>query len=98
MSCTLYISRVSEADLSALEDLFTTVGDVISRHVELIPESGHRTEFGVFEMATEQQTSDCMERFNGYRYSDNRFLSVVASRPIARPIKKPKGKSTNGKR
>lgn len=98
MSSTLYVSRVSEADLSALEDLFSTVGDVQSCRVEAIPESGQQTDFGIFEMASAQQSSDCVERFNGYAYSEGRSLGVVSNRPVARAIPKNKGKRTNGKR
>lgn len=98
MSSTLYVSRVSKADISALEDLFMTVGDVQSCRIEAIPESGQQTDFGVFEMATEQQSSDCVERFNGYPYCEGHSLSLTADRPIARPVQKNKGKRISGKR
>lgn len=85
MQKLLYVSNVAQvSDLSSLEDLFSTVGDVKAQHLELIPESGHRMEFGVFEMLTEQQALDCVERFHGETI-DGRRLSVVSQRPKARP-------------
>lgn len=84
MRTLLYVSNVVEvADLSMLEDLFTTVGDVKAQHLELIPESGHRTEFGVFEMSTEQQAFDCVERFNGQTINGKQ-LAIVSERPKTR--------------
>jgi len=97
MAKTLYVSNVGEAsNLCAIEDLFTTVGDVDSRHVELIPESGHQLGFGVFEMSTEQQASDCVERFNGASMN-GRQLAVVTERPKARPKSVPTTKRKSKK-
>jgi hypothetical protein len=98
MPYVLYVSRVSKADLSALENLFSTVGDVKSCHVQLIPESGHQSEFGVFEMETEQQTYDCAERFNGYCFCEGRNLSVVTQRPVAKSPSKTKEERSNARR
>lgn len=87
MSNVLYVNRVSRADLEDLEALFTTVGDVKNCHVETLLNSDRDTQFGVFEMATEQHAFDCIERFNGYRYEVDRYLSVAADRPCASPKK-----------
>jgi len=77
----LYVSNVEKvSDLGMLEELFTTVGDVESFRTEVIPESGHRMEFGVFEMSTEQQAADCVERFNGQTVN-GRQLAIVSKRP-----------------
>jgi hypothetical protein len=83
-----YVSNVGQqADLCLLEDLFLTVGDVKAQHLELIPESGHRMEFGIFEMSTEQQAADCVERFNGHIFN-GRSLVLVLDRPKTRPVPK----------
>lgn len=84
MKRTLYVSNIGQqAKLCALEDLFTTVGDVESFRIEIIPESGHRLGFGVFEMSTEQQASDCVDRFNGSSLQ-GQVLAIVAGRPKVR--------------
>lgn len=85
MRRTIYVSNVGQtADLSSLQDLFTLVGDVTSKHLELIPESGHQASFGVFEMSTEQQASDCLERFNGSEHNGRRLI-MITERPKPRP-------------
>ncbi len=71
--------------MSLLEDLFVTVGDVTAQHLELIPESGHRVEFGIFEMSTEQQAADCVERFHG-QLMNGKHLAIVSERPKSRPV------------
>ncbi|NCN42202.1 hypothetical protein GW916_13245 [bacterium] len=82
---TIYVSNVaSHAELSDLEDLFVTVGDIKTQSLEIIPESGHGMEFGVFEMFTEQQAKDCVERFNG-SVNEGKQLSVTSFRPVRRP-------------
>ncbi len=89
MRKSLYVSQVGHAsDLVELEDLFTTVADVHSQRLELIPESSSQT-FGVFEMGTEQEAVDCMERFNGHELNGRR-LAIVCDRPKPRPIPEPK--------
>lgn len=77
-----------------LEDLFMCVGDVQAQRLELIPESGQRLEFGVFEMSTEQQAADCVERFNGYSINGNQ-LAVVLERPKAKVVTKLKKKHSS---
>lgn len=67
MNKTLFVRHSGRTlDLSAITDLFTTVGDVVSAKLEVIPESAKATKMGVFEMSTEQQASDCADRFNGH--------------------------------
>jgi hypothetical protein len=86
MPSLIYVSNVGETgNLSAIEDLFLTVGDVKAQYLEMIPESGHRLSFGVFEMSTDQQAADCVERFNGYNMNGQR-LGLVSERPKARPV------------
>lgn len=100
MNATFYVSRVQSDELEGLENLFTTVGDVKSCHLAMIPDSGHQSEFGIFEMATEKQTSDCVERFNGYLYSAGRTLSLSMRLPVRRPPAPlpVKRKAANGRR
>lgn len=84
MSTTLYVSNVGrEADLSEIEDLFLMVGDVKAQRIEHIPESGHRMEFGIFEMSTAQQATDCIERFNGKTINEKQ-LAISSRRPKSR--------------
>jgi len=52
-------------DLSALEDLFTTVGDVERSGFESIRGSIKSSKVGILVMATEQQAVDCAARFHG---------------------------------
>lgn len=98
MRNTLYVSNVAElGDLSVLEDLFTTVGDVRSQCLELIPESGHSMEFGIFEMSNNQQAADCIERFNGHTINGKQ-LAIVSERPKPRPVKPKKVQKRGGRR
>lgn len=77
----LYVNNVSQMeDLCAIEDLLLTVGDVIERRFEVIPESGQNSSFGVFEMSTEQQAFDCVERFHGHVMA-GKSLSIKSGRP-----------------
>lgn len=69
-------------DLSAIEDLFTTVGDVEHSRLEVNPESAIGSKTGILVMSTEQQASDCAERFNGH-VVDGFPLSVNLSGPKA---------------
>lgn len=97
MRKTLYVARVRlGSDLGDIEDLFATVADVQSQRLENIPESGSLP-FGVFEMQSEQDAEDCLERFNGQELNGNR-LSIVRGRPqsLPRPVLVPK--KTKGKR
>ncbi len=79
VNSTFYVSHLGQAfDLSELEMLFTTVGDVKSMRWENIRQGSRRV--GIIEMRTDQQASDCIELFNGYNFVGQR-LSVSASRP-----------------
>ena len=94
MRSTLYVARVGNtSDLIALEELFVTVADVQSQRLEGIPELSSQP-FGIFEMASEQDATACVERFNGHEF-EGRRLSIVSERPKARaPLAPP----ANGKR
>lgn len=67
-------------DLSAIEDLFSTVGDVEQSHVEINPDSANGSKVGILVMSTEQQASDCAERFHGH-IVNGYALSVNLRRP-----------------
>ena len=58
-----------------IEDLFSTVGDVEHSRSEAIPKSAIGSKVGVFVMASEQQASDCADRFHGH-VLDGYSLSV----------------------
>lgn len=74
-----YVNNHGQAvDVSELESLFTSVGDVESFRMEIHQES--QREFGVVEMKTEQQAQDCIERFHG-QFVIGQTLSVSASKP-----------------
>jgi hypothetical protein len=66
VSRTLYVRHSGQTlDLSALEDLFTTVGDVESARLE--------AKMGIFEMSSEQQALDCADRFHGHVLNGNQI-------------------------
>ncbi|MGE0528072.1 MAG: hypothetical protein AB7G93_06680 [Bdellovibrionales bacterium] len=104
MSKTLYIHRLGEIELSEVEFLFSSVGDVADIRAEIHPDSRIGTRFGVVEMATEQQAADCIDRFNG-QFKFGQTLSVSSNKPICRyvenaasPAKKPAARKSRGKR
>jgi len=89
---TLYVNNLRQsADLSDLEDLFSTVGDVETRRLEAHLQSLNGAGYGVFEMATERQAADCIERFNGST-ALGQTLSVSAAKPECRPAKMSSGR------
>lgn len=70
MNKILYVRHSGRTlDLSAITDLFATVGDVENSRLEVIPASTNATKMGVFEMSTEQQASDCADRFHGFVFN-----------------------------
>ena|ERR1700688_4793015 len=81
MDAILYVRHPGqEMDLSELEDLFTTVGDVESCRLELMPETGRTTKIGIIQMASQQQAADCVERFHG-QLMNGHALSVDLQMP-----------------
>lgn len=79
MSNIFYINNLGQKDdLSELESLFTTVGDVESLRLEIDQKTNRG--IGVVEMKTEQQALDCIERFDGHVVI-GQTLSVTAGRP-----------------
>lgn len=96
MRKTLYVARVGLAsDLGQIEDLFVTVADVQSQRLELILEASPQP-YGVFEMSTEQDASDCLERFHGSELNGKR-LTIVSERPSAPPPEKSSKKKPRAK-
>jgi len=80
MSNILYVQHSGQTlDLSALEDLFSTVGDVDRKSLEINPLSPNATMRGVFEMSSVQQALDCATRFHG-RVINGHSLSVVSAK------------------
>lgn len=74
-----------------LEDLFTTVGTVVSAKISKDPGSGLGLGIGFVEMSTEQEAADCVERFNGYPYL-GQTLVVIEDRPHVPQKKRPVSK------
>lgn len=67
MNKTLYVRHSGRSlDLSAIADLLTTVGDIETSRLEIIPESTNATKMAIFEMSTNQQALDCADRFHGH--------------------------------
>jgi RNA recognition motif-containing protein len=96
MSKTLYVSNLGQQiNLAELEDLFTTVGDVASKRLEMIAGTS-MYEFGIIEMDTEQQASDCVTRFNGSEIN-GQALSVRSTMPRPIPPRVITKASTKGK-
>jgi hypothetical protein len=95
MSRIFYVNNLRQAsDLSELESMFSLVGDVESQRMESHLHSSRGVGFGVFEMATEQQAADCIERFHGVTLLGYP-LSVTAKMPVVMPMappEPPKGK------
>lgn len=91
MSNVFYVSRLKEGfELSDLEALFTTVGDVRAFRAET---SNMNTQLGVFEMETPQQAIDCVARFNG-QTEQGQFLSLSSNKPVihAKPVARSKAR------
>jgi RNA recognition motif-containing protein len=80
MNRTLYVSHSGHLmDLSEIEELFTTVGDVEAVNLVANPQTLRAAQTGVIKMSTEQQAIDCLERFNGYNIN-GQILSVDIER------------------
>ncbi|NJL24426.1 MAG: hypothetical protein HC902_04165 [Calothrix sp. SM1_5_4] len=93
MSRTLYVRHSGQTlDMSAIEGLFTTVGDVEKTSIEAGPGSVVAALIGVFEMSTEQQASDCVDRFHCY-VMNGQPLSVRREPPSIRIKPPPKMKA-----
>lgn len=86
MNNIFYVSRLGSISLTELESLFSLVGDVKSAHEEALLHSTVGTQFGVIEMQSEQQASDCIERFNGHEILGQR-LSLSKTRPVISQVK-----------
>ena len=86
MNKTLYVCHSGQAmDLSAIEDLFATVGDVETSQFVMARDFTRAMRIGILEMATAQQALDCMERFNGHSMNGH-VLSVDTKPPKSAPI------------
>lgn len=89
MNNTFYVNNLREAgDLSELEEMFSLVGDVQSQRLVAHEHESRAAGVGVFEMASEQQAVDCIERFHGVS-ALGQTLSVTAKKPAPRPTVTP---------
>ena len=80
----LYVRNLARSmNSSSLEDIFTTVGDVVSSLIPVDPSTGVSLCVGYVEMSTEQQAADCIDRFHGHKIG-GQVLSVQEDKP--RPL------------
>lgn len=81
MQKKLYVGGLSyNTDAEEIRELFVQAGEVISVNVIKDKFTNQSRGFGFVEMATEQQASDAISRFNGTEL-DGRKLTVNESRP-----------------
>lgn len=86
MNKTLYVCHCGQTmDLSVLEDLFTTVGDVEKSQFMTTPDYSKAAQVAIVHMSTAQQALDCMERFNGHSMNGH-LLSVNTTQPKRREV------------
>src|SRR5262245_25866649 len=65
---------------STLEELFASVGQVVSAKVITDRDSGRSKGFGFVEMSTEQEATDAIEKLNGTEVL-GRAIGVSEARP-----------------
>ena len=77
MGKRLYINHLAPSvDSSALEDIFTIVGNVQSASVVIDIATGLSKGCGYVEMSTEQEAADCIQKFHG-QMAEGSVISVV---------------------
>ncbi len=81
MSKRLYVGNLSyDVDSSALEQLFSQHGQVLSAQVISDRETGRSKGFGFVEMADDTEAQNAIATLNGQEY-DGRRLTVNEARP-----------------
>ena len=94
MGKKLYIQNLDGVvDSGILNDMFSSVGEVVNATVEVKSARGNDYRVGYVEMSTRQEALDAIHRFNGQKKFVN-VLVVTEDRPhipiITVPKKKPK--------
>ena len=82
MSNKLYIGNLPySADDQALTNAFSACGTVTSARVITDRDSGRSKGFAFFEMSSETEASNAIERFNGADW-DGRKMNVSIAKPM----------------
>jgi RNA recognition motif-containing protein len=83
MGNKLYVGNLPfSATDDSLREMFGQVGQVESARIITDRDTGRSKGFGFVEMATEQEASEAIKRFNG-KDLDGRALTVNEARPMA---------------
>ncbi len=83
MSKKLYVSNLAFAiSDSKLEELFGSIGQVVSAKVITDRDTGRSKGFGFVEMSTEQEAADAIAKLNGTEV-EGRSIGVSEARPQA---------------
>ncbi|MGQ9838509.1 MAG: RNA recognition motif domain-containing protein [Cyanobacteriota bacterium] len=91
MSVRLYVGNLpEEVDRQALEELFTSAGEVISTKVIRDRKTGKCRGFGFVTVNTQEQAQQYIEKFNGHSFGE-----VNLRIEIAQP--RDKGEETNSR-
>ncbi len=81
MSKKLYVSNLAFAmSDSTLEELFGSIGQVVSAKVITDRDTGRSKGFGFVEMSTDQEATDAIEKLNGTEVL-GRAIGVSEARP-----------------
>ena len=81
MNKKLYVGNLGyNVTSDALQELFATMGEVVSVNIITDRYSGRSKGFGFVEMATEEEAQQAIEQLNG-REVDGRAINVAEARP-----------------
>ena len=98
MGKKLYIQNLDGVvDSGILNDMFSSVGEVVNATVEVKTARGNDYRVGYVEMSTRQEALDGIDRFNGQKKFVN-VLVVTEDRPHIPIITIPKKKSKQSAR
>ncbi|MCF2971847.1 RNA-binding protein [Synechococcus sp. Nb3U1] len=79
MSVRLYVGNLTEeVDRQALEELFTSAGEVISTKVIRDRRTGKCRGFGFVTVNTQEQAEQYIEKFNGHSFGDVNLRIEIA--------------------
>lgn len=79
MTIRLYVGNLpEEVDRQALEDLFTSAGEVVSMKVIRDKKTNKCRGFGFLTVNTQEQADQYIEKFNGYAFGDTTLKIEVA--------------------
>lgn len=87
MTVRLYVGNLpEEVDRQALEDLFTSAGEVVSMKVIRDKKTNKCRGFGFLTVNTQEQADQYIEKFNGYSFGDT-SLKIEVAQPRNKPDK-----------